>query len=278
MGCLDKIGCAAVLTAGVAVGAWYLSDHLPDGVRRFTARAAHTVAGSATSVERRFDTLPTDGASRSATATGRDAPAATAPGSAAPGSAAPVEGTRTWVPLDSTRTLDPAIARLAAREAPAYVTLTPSAFARLIAPVLVPVLRPVTASRRAADASSSLPQLALDGHDLRLRTVVDLRTVAGDGALRTALSAVVHGQDTVEVRGALTVEQPGSARYTIQSVQLRGVSLPSAAVPLVLRVMRQRPASAADTLSNALTMPLPRSIADLRITQGRAILYRAVPP
>jgi hypothetical protein len=273
VGCLDKIGCAAVLAAGVAVGAWYWSDHLPDGVRRFTARAAHTVAGGATAVERRLDTLPTDELRRSATATGGAAPAATVPGSAAP-----VVSARTWVPLDSTRALDPAIARLAAREAPAYVTLTPAAFARLIAPALVPVLRPVSASRRAADASSSLPQIALDGHDVRLRTVVDLRAVAGAGAMRTALSAVVHGQDTVDVSGALTVEQPGSARYVIETVELRGVSLPSAVVPLIVRVLRQRAASPADTLSNALTIPLPRSIGDLRITQGRAILYRAVTP
>jgi hypothetical protein len=71
------------------------------------------------------------------------------------------------------------------------------------------------------------------------------------------------------------VIRPGLAEYQIQNVKIRELSLPRGMISTLIRRMdrAQRP-SGLD--ADALPLPIPRYIGDIRVANGKITLYKTV--
>ncbi len=190
------------------------------------------------------------------------------------------------------------LAPLARRDGPAYVTLTAAQAAAVLSPILSQQL----------PASTAHLALAFTRDQLHLRGDVRLGDLAGsaaggatgstvaDGALRRIIGATRDRRDTLLLVGTLEPVREGLAQFRVQEVRLRGVDVPARAIPTLVGAIRReatrRDTSRAsarggrtsglvptDTLAaDALPVPLPASIADVRVANGRLTLYKAVRP
>jgi hypothetical protein len=238
------------------VGAyWLYGDRLPSVLSRVASGAASRVTDVATQASERLDS------SQGARIAGENAAARRA-------ERATREQAIAWVRLSPGGTAGrEAVARLSRRNGPAYVSLRAPELASLLAAGVAKAL-PSTASR---------PDIAIADEQLLVRTVVDLRDLAGDGALRGLLGVALDGRDTVRMAGTLDLMRPGLTAYRVRELRMAGIDVPPRLIPSLLRAMRR--AAAADSLpSDALPIPLPNVVADVRVANGRITLYKAVVP
>jgi hypothetical protein len=172
--------------------------------------------------------------------------------------------TNVWEPLDQPRATrgERAVRALAARSGPVYVNLR--------------------AGELASYAFLSLadtPPLPLDGAQaavlddrVYLRTVVSLRDLGG--ALGAA-GALLPERDTLRLGGTFEVVRPGMAQFRVADLRVGNVPVPSAVVPRLLR--RSGAATPAGVANDAVPVPIPPYIGDVRVARGRITLYRANP-
>lgn len=162
-----------------------------------------------------------------------------------------------------------AVASLARPNGPAYVTLSPGDLAGFLAMGIARAL-----PRTAAD-----PQVAVEGNRLHLRALVRMRDLAGDGALGSALGIALgkslNELDTLHIAGTMDMLRPGMAQYHVNKLAIRSVDVPPRLIPQLIRSMRSRVGLADSLDSDALPIPLPKSIGDIRIAGDRITLYRA---
>ncbi len=244
MGCLSRIGCLVVVVGAAAVGYGLYGDRLPSELTRAMGKASDKigeVAGSAASRARtpRRDTVRTE------------------------------ERSMVWAtigPSASGNTGTKVVNALAAREGPAFVTLGAGELAALLSSGLPKQL----------PKSASNVQLALDGDQLLVRAAIDVTEIAGDGTLGRLLGTALSGRDSVRLSGTIEPLRPGFAQYRVEALRLKGMNVPTRLIPTFIGAMRRGP-RAAGLADNALAVPLPRTVADLRIANGRLTLYKAVP-
>ena len=99
------------------------------------------------------------------------------------------------------------------------------------------------------------------------------------------LGGALGGRDTLRVSGTLDSPTAGVAQFRVRELQLKGISIPSALIPTIVRLLRDRSGSLAagrtvrvDSLpANALLVKLPPYVADVRVHNNRITLYRATP-
>lgn len=238
------------------VGAyWLYGDRLPSVLSRAASGAASRVTDVATQASERLDS------SQGARIADENAAARRA-------ERATREQAIAWVRLAPGGTAGrEAVARLSRRNGPAYVSLRAPELSGLLASS-VPKVFPSTASR---------PDIAIVDEQLLVRTVVELRDLAGDGALRGLLGAALDGRDTLRMAGTLDLVRPGLAEYRVRELRITGIDVPPRLIPSLLGVMRR--GAAADSLpTDALPIPLPKAVADVRVANGKVTLYKAVVP
>ncbi len=172
-----------------------------------------------------------------------------------------------WASLtDATAGGSEAIARLSRRDGPAFVTLGAGDLAGFLAAAL----------SRGLPRSSLNPQVAVSGDRVLLRAVVDLRDFAGQGAFGSVIGAALNGRDTLRLSGTLHAIRPGMAQYRVRELRIKGVSVPPRVLPSLVGTLRGR--VQVDSLSpDALPIPMPRFISDVRVSNGRVTLYRTTP-
>ncbi|MBV9881253.1 MAG: hypothetical protein JO180_12190 [Gemmatirosa sp.] len=149
---------------------------------------------------------------------------------------------------------------LAAPRGPAYVTLHPGDLASYAFLSLANTLPP-----SARDA-----QATVVGERVYVRAVVSLRDFAG--ALG-AMGGLLADRDTLRLGGTFEVMEPGRAAFHVQDVQLGALPLPPRTIPPLVRRVRRgtpRPGLAPD----ALDVPIPEYIGDVRVARGRITLYK----
>lgn len=239
MGCLSRIGCLVVLAGAGAVGYWLYGDRLPSELGRLAERARDKVTGTA-------GNSPADSSRR---ASSND----------------PFE-TATWVSVrdaSGTARADP-VAELSRPNGPAYVTLGPRDLAELLSRGLVQQL----------PRSSSDLHVALEGRQMLVRAEIEASEIAGDGTLGRMLGIALTGRDTVEFAGSVERLAPRFAQFRVERLRLKGVDVPPRLIPMILRALRRGtpPPGLAD---NALAIPLPAQVADVRIENGKLTLYKA---
>jgi hypothetical protein len=84
------------------------------------------------------------------------------------------------------------------------------------------------------------------------------------------LAAVVQPREPLRLGGTLTVDRPGTARFTIREISLRGVAFPAPAVKSIARQV-----AGADA-GGGIPMVVDRAIADVAIHPTGMVLYRRV--
>ena len=180
------------------------------------------------------------------------------------GSSAPAVAATPWQPLSpeagsrGKRKIDdlqnpsgPVFANLSASEVASYVFQT--------------VARTIPASADSAEA-------AVIGDALFVRAVLPVRDIAGSGVLGP-LAGLLNDRERLQLGGSFRVIRPGLSEFEVREIKLRDFNVPRGAIPrLIQQISRgNRPEGVAP---NALPVTTPRSLADVRISNGRVTLYR----
>lgn len=123
-------------------------------------------------------------------------------------------------------------------------------------------------------ASTRDLQAAVIGDELAVRGVVPLREL-GVGRVLGPLASFVGESDTVFFSGELSLTQPEVGEYRVTELRLQQFRVPAGLIPRVLRGIdrNDRPAGVAP---DALALPVPQYIQDIRVANGVVTLYRSL--
>jgi hypothetical protein len=154
------------------------------------------------------------------------------------------------------------IDELSSPAGPVYSNLTASEVASYVFQTLA----------RTIPASADSAEAAVIGDALYVRAVVPIRDIAGTGVLGP-LGGLLNDRERLQLGGGFRVIRPGLSEFEVREIKLRDFKVPSGAIPrLVQQISRgNRPEGVAP---NALPVTTPRSLADVRIANGRVTLYK----
>jgi len=266
VGCLTKIGCVVVLAAGAAAGAWLYGDRLPVIAGRAARRAGTEAVDLA--IKARFDSA--EAAKRLARREARRLADARAADSALG-----------WVRIAAVPpkgSADP-LAPLRKVKGRSALSLTAPEVGALLAPL-----------RRGLPASASTLSLAITETELLLRADLARSDFAVDAALRQLLDITLDGRDTLDLAGTVELVRPGLAQYRVSRLAIEGFEVPPRFVPVIVGALRgrqeastsaARTRSGADTARlapDALPIPIPRAIREIRLAERRLVFSRDSTP
>ena len=125
---------------------------------------------------------------------------------------------------------------------------------------------------RTIPASADSAETAVIGDALYVRAVLPIREIAGTGVLGP-LGGLLNDRERLQLGGSFRVIRPGLSEFQVREIKLRDFKVPTGAIPrLVQQISRgNRPEGVAP---NALAVTTPRSLADVRIANGRVTLYK----
>ncbi|HEV2642579.1 MAG TPA: hypothetical protein VGT98_07730, partial [Candidatus Elarobacter sp.] len=168
------------------------------------------------------------------------------------------------------RTITPGDAAAGARAVASLSTTQGKVFANLTPPQAVAYLVQTVAKQFPAGADA---QAMVSGDQLHVRGVVSLRDMGGPQVLGP-LATVVGARDTVELAGRVDLIRPGLAQMHVTMVRLHTLDLPAAMIPRVVHAIRRD--SPPGIATDALALPLPPYVGDIRIANGKVTLYKNV--
>jgi hypothetical protein len=125
---------------------------------------------------------------------------------------------------------------------------------------------------RTIPASADSAEAAVIGDALYVRAVLPVREIAGTGVLGP-LGGLLNDRERLTLGGSFRVVRPGLSEFAVREIRLRDFKVPTGAIPRLLRQISRgnRPDGVAP---NALAVTTPRSLADVRIANGRVTLYK----
>ena len=132
-----------------------------------------------------------------------------------------------------------------------------------------------------AQLSSKLPgsaqnvETAVSGDVVSLRADVRLADLGGAGALG-AIGNMFSEREKVQLSGTFHVLKPGVAEFTVKEVRIRNFTVPRGMIPPLIKRMDQG-ARPAGTSENAIAVPIPRYVGDIRVANGKVTLYKTTP-
>ena len=128
-------------------------------------------------------------------------------------------------------------------------------------------------AHRPVDPSDSLEAMGA-GDRISMRASVKLSDLGGLGELGPILG-VTGDRERVMLAGTLRMVSSGMAEFQIQEARIRELPLPHAMVSsLVRRVERGSHPTGVD--ADALPLPIPRHVGDIRVARGKVTLYKTV--
>jgi hypothetical protein len=133
----------------------------------------------------------------------------------------------------------------------------------------------VQAAGGAFPASADSVEAAVIGDVLYVRAIVPTKDIASSGVLGP-LAGLLNAREKVSLGGSFHVVRPGLSEFQLRDVKLREFSVPRAAIPRLVQQItkgKKTPGVADD----ALAVPTPPSLADVRIGNGRVTLYKTTP-
>lgn len=154
------------------------------------------------------------------------------------------------------------IDELSSPAGPVFTNLTASEVASY---VFQTVARTIPASADSAEA-------AVVGDALFVRAVLPVREIAGTGVLGP-LGGLLNDRERLTLGGSFRVVRPGLSEFEVREIRLRDIKVPTGAIPRLLRQI-SRGNRAEGVAPNALAVTTPRSLADVRIANGRVTLYK----
>lgn len=175
---------------------------------------------------------------------------------------------RVWQPLspDAAARGKRAIDGLASARGPVYTNLSADEIASYV----------VQAAGGAFPSSADSVEAAVIGDVLYVRAVVPTRDIAKSGVLGP-LAGLLNDRERISLGGSFHVIRPGLSEFQLRDVKLRDFSVPHRAIPRLVQQItkgKRTPGVAED----ALPVPTPASLADVRIANGRVTLYKTTPP
>lgn len=185
--------------------------------------------------------------------------------SAAPGSAAAAAGG--WESLNGDKALrgKSRVEALSGKSGPVFATLTPAEAASYI----------FLEAAKQLPASSQDIQASVRDDRLYVRANVDLKDFGGASVLGP-LAGMLGSRDTVQLGGTIHVLRPGVGEFEAKDVHIGSFPIPSPLIPKLVKRMRK--GTMPDGLaSDALPMKLPLYIGDIRIANGRIVVYKNLP-
>jgi len=148
------------------------------------------------------------------------------------------------------------LGRLGAAGGPDSVVLTPNELASLLGSGIDWTVRKTFDSLRVE---------LLDG-SFAVHARLDTRSLPREAL--GPLAGIVEPREPLRLGGTLAIERPGTGRFTIREISLRGVAFPA---PAVRSVARQVAGADAD---GGIPVQVDRVIADVAIHPTGAVLYR----
>lgn len=259
-----------VLVVGGAAGYWLYGDRLPSVLSRAASGAADKVTDAAVRTSERLDSQ--EGARIAAEQEARRRSAREQR-----------DRELGWVTVNADQPVTPKsnpLAPLRRRGGPAYVSLNAEQVAGLLAPLLAQL-----------PPSAATAQLALDKQTLLLRTAVSLSDFTGQSAIGAVLGKALVGEDTLFMAGPFEPVRPGLAQFRVQELRIKGIDVPTRLIPGLVRSLREASMSKVGErdgdatvdsgtgpgglAEDGLPVPLPASVSDVRVVNGKLTLYRA---
>jgi hypothetical protein len=109
------------------------------------------------------------------------------------------------------------------------------------------------------------------GDQLMIRTMLRPGDFGGDKL--GVFKGVLGEREAVEFGGTLEIVRPGLGQYTVKSIRIRDISIPSAGIPTVLEQLS--PGGRPDRIGpDAMALVIPVQVADIRVHGGKITLYR----
>jgi hypothetical protein len=200
-------------------------------------------------------------------------------------------GLAAWIARDRWTPYLPHAARPAAALPIDWQPLTPAGAARAQAALdtLGRVKGPVFQNVGAGDASAYVMKsllhrtpeaadsaaAAVVGDELYVRADVKLDDLGGADVLGP-LASMLGSRERLQLAGTFRVVRPGLTEFRVKQVKLGTLSVPAAVIPKLLgRIAR---GAGLDSVSaDALPIPTPRYLVDIRVADGRLTLYKGHP-
>lgn len=128
-------------------------------------------------------------------------------------------------------------------------------------------------AHRSVDPADSLEAMAT-GDRISMRANVRLSELGGLTELGPILG-MTRDRERFTLTGTLRMVSPGMAEFQVHEARVRELPLPHAMVSaLVKRIQRGSPPPGMDT--DALPLPIPRYVGDIRVARGKVTLYKTV--
>lgn len=128
-------------------------------------------------------------------------------------------------------------------------------------------------AHRAPMPSDSLEAMG-NGETISMRASVKLSDIGGLGDLGPMLG-MLNDRERATLTGTMRVVSPGIAEFQIQEARIRELPVPHAMISsLVRRIERGTHPAGVD--ADALPLPIPRYVGDIRIARGKVTLYKTV--
>jgi hypothetical protein len=176
--------------------------------------------------------------------------------------------TQTWQPLtpEGAKRAQAALNQLRAPRGPVYANVAPGDLAAYILQELAKSLPP----------SADSIEAAAIGDRLFVRAVVSTRELggAGGGALGP-LSALLGERERIQLGGTLRIIRPGLAELAVKEAKIGRLNIPQALIPRLIRQI-SRGLRAPELSADGLPLQTPEYIGDIRVSNGRITLYKAV--
>ena len=181
--------------------------------------------------------------------------------------ATPPADTIAWTPIppDAGPAGQRTAERLTAKNGPVYASLTPAEF----------VAWQLTPAMKILGTSAAQPEASVQGEVLLVRANVAVSEL-GDPKSLGPLGSMLDGRQPVLIGGRLAMLKPGLLGMQVTQITVNELRLPSALIDRIVRriSVKQRTDSVA---TDVIAIPVPEAVADVRITKGKIVLYKAVP-
>ena len=155
--------------------------------------------------------------------------------------------------------------RLSEKNGPVFADLSPTEF---VSWMMVPAMKIL-------GSSAGNPEASVHGDTLFVRANVAL-TELGDPKSLGPLAGMLVGRQPVVIGGRLDMAQPGLMAFHVTQLTVNELKLPAKVIEKI--VQRISVKSRTDSVApGAVSLPVLQSIADVRVTKGKVVLYKAVP-
>ena len=172
----------------------------------------------------------------------------------------------TWQPLSDSGVehTKAALSELSQPHGPVFQTLSGADVASYVFSTL---------ARHLPRSTDSLQAMVQDDQ-ISMRANVRVADLGNTSALGP-LAGMLGDRATIALTGTLHVIRPGLAEFEIRSAKIKSIEVPRAMIPNIIARMDRgnRPEGVAP---DALPLPIPPYIGDIRVANGRITLYKTV--